>query len=191
MKNPVTSIICLGDSNTFGYMLTKSQSYPYLLAKAVESNGAIVINKGINGNTTQDVIDRLEKDVVSHFKPYSKNIVLLQIGTNDIGFAYKAESLFERYKVIVESLKDNGFEVWALSVPPRNDNAKFSIQISDLNAKFKKYDKISCFVDLWAMFADESGYRCKDEFILEDGVHLSFAACKAIAEILGALIIKK
>ena len=51
-----TKVVTLGDSLTFGYGVDISQSYPTLLAN---KTGWHIINAGVNGDTTQNILERL------------------------------------------------------------------------------------------------------------------------------------
>jgi acyl-CoA thioesterase-1 len=73
-------IVALGASNTEGWELSPSQSYParlqaLLRAKGIDVN---VSNAGIAGDTTGGMLARLDRAV-----PAGTQIVILQPGTND------------------------------------------------------------------------------------------------------------
>jgi acyl-CoA thioesterase I len=73
-------IVALGASNTEGWGLSPSQSYParlqaLLMAKGIDAN---VSNAGIAGDTTGGMLARLDRAV-----PAGTQIVILQPGTND------------------------------------------------------------------------------------------------------------
>ncbi|MHB1348013.1 MAG: SGNH/GDSL hydrolase family protein [Candidatus Humimicrobiaceae bacterium] len=75
------SIICFGDSNTFGWNRGYLTSYPVLLENKIKAcqGNAKVINCGIGGNTIKDAAQRLQDDVL-FFKP---KIVIINFGFND------------------------------------------------------------------------------------------------------------
>ena len=55
------SIICFGDSITFGYGANAGEDYPSTLRKMVKLP---VINAGVDGDTTFAALERLEGDVL-------------------------------------------------------------------------------------------------------------------------------
>lgn len=73
-------IACFGDSLTAGHGVTTGQTYPDYLQHDLDSRGYAyrVVNKGIDGNTTKDGVDRL-KDVLS----LHPQIVVVEFGGND------------------------------------------------------------------------------------------------------------
>jgi len=74
-------VVCLGDSNTFGWNYKYSFSYPVLLENKLKKTceKVKVINCGIGGDTAIDGFKRIESDVL-FFKPV---IVILNFGFND------------------------------------------------------------------------------------------------------------
>ena len=90
-------------------------------------------NKGIGGNSTSDLIARVENDVIFE-KP---DIVILLIGTNDMVNSHKMIS-FNKFSSNLDKLiclfKDNNIDVVLVSPPPvdtvylfeRHDQEKFS-----------------------------------------------------------------
>ncbi|AFZ66220.1 SGNH/GDSL hydrolase family protein [Deinococcus peraridilitoris] len=77
-------IVALGSSSTFGEgASSRSSNYPArlqsLLDRAWGKGHAQVFNKGVNGDTLQHMVARLDRDVYA-LRP---NVVLWQTGTND------------------------------------------------------------------------------------------------------------
>ena len=75
------TIICIGDSNTFGWNNRYRHSYPVLLENNLKSQKTEVkvINCGIGGDTIYDGLRRLRRDVL-FFKP---DLTIINLGTND------------------------------------------------------------------------------------------------------------
>ena len=71
-----SKVIALGDSLTFGYGATPDTAYPTVLAA---KTGWGVINAGVNGDTSEGVLARLD-DVITQ----APSLVLLGIGGNDV-----------------------------------------------------------------------------------------------------------
>jgi acyl-CoA thioesterase I len=71
------SLILIGDSLTYGYGVHRKESWTYKLSLIENIN---IINKGVNGSTTTDMLNRFTKDV-SKLNP---DIIFIMGGTNDI-----------------------------------------------------------------------------------------------------------
>jgi len=73
------TIVAAGDSLTFGYRVDSEFAYPTMLQRSAGGKILRVINSGISGHTSRQLLDRYHKDVMD-FQP---DVVLLWIGTND------------------------------------------------------------------------------------------------------------
>ena len=74
------TVVALGASNTYGKGVSRGQAYPAQLEALLRARGlnARVINAGINGNTTGEMLARLNSAV-----PRGTRVVILQPGGND------------------------------------------------------------------------------------------------------------
>lgn len=81
------------------------------------SNPFDLCNKGVSGDETYQLMQRIRNDLVIQ-RP---GIVLLQIGTNDIASGRAASNIINNYRYIVETLMTAGHQVWAMTVFPRNN----------------------------------------------------------------------
>jgi acyl-CoA thioesterase-1 len=74
------TIVALGASNTFGKGVARNQAYPAQLEAILRAKGANirVVNAGINGDTTEGMLQRLGRTV-----PNGTSAVILQPGGND------------------------------------------------------------------------------------------------------------
>jgi acyl-CoA thioesterase-1 len=74
------TIVALGASNTFGKGVARNQAYPAQLEAILRAKGHTVrvVNAGINGNTTAQMLARLNGAV-----PDGTRAVILQPGGND------------------------------------------------------------------------------------------------------------
>jgi lysophospholipase L1-like esterase len=83
--------MCFGDSITQG---TIGAAYVDLLAAALP--GVRVVNAGVDGDTTYNLLDRLETAVIAA-KP---DLVLVMVGLNDFGTAYGERLSRAYYRVL-------------------------------------------------------------------------------------------
>jgi lysophospholipase L1-like esterase len=109
--------------------------------KDSENNKIKVLNRGINSNNSFDLIDRLDKDVISQ----SPDLVIIMIGTNDMDNPYKYVDLVQyviNVTQIVTDIKRNGIQVLLLSPPPGCKETiagfdNYNAKIDTLNAALK------------------------------------------------------
>jgi lysophospholipase L1-like esterase len=86
------TLICFGDSLTEGAI---GASYVDILREQLPA-AVRVINAGINGDTTLNLLRRFERDVV----PYRPNLVVVLVGLNDLTTAYGWLSNRAYYRLI-------------------------------------------------------------------------------------------
>jgi len=74
------AIVALGASNTYGKGVARNQAYPAQLEAILRAKGSNVrvVNAGINGDTTEGMLQRLDRAV-----PNGTSAVILQPGGND------------------------------------------------------------------------------------------------------------
>jgi acyl-CoA thioesterase I len=74
------TIVALGASNTYGKGVARNQAYPAQLEAILRAKGLSVrvVNAGINGDTTEGMLGRLDSAV-----PDGTSAVILQPGGND------------------------------------------------------------------------------------------------------------
>lgn len=139
------------------------------MALSVISNASFaqfkVLNKGIAGNNTQNLLARIDKDVIAA----QPDLVILMVGTNDMVNSRKMIAygqLEQNYQQIIEKLRANQITVVLMSPPPvdtgylflRHDPKSYkedpNAKIDSLNKLVKKLSKVnrSHFIDLHSVF---------------------------------------
>lgn len=145
-----------------------------------------VYNRGISGDTTDRLLERLDDNVLS-INP--KNIVLL-IGTNDIGrglpLSMSVENVSKIIKIAKEKCPDVNFILQAVYPINRGMRDKFEKRSNEkielMNKEFIKLsEKYGCvWLDITDKLKDETG-NLKKEYTY-DGLHLNVNAYKIVAE---------
>jgi acyl-CoA thioesterase-1 len=74
------TVVALGASNTYGKGVARNEAYPAQLEAILRTKGSNVrvVNAGINGDTTEGMLQRLDRAV-----PNGTSAVILQPGGND------------------------------------------------------------------------------------------------------------
>ena len=94
------TIVCLGDSLTYGTGAGKGQEYPAQLSALI---GRPVINLGIPGDTTAGALARI--DTVLEKEP---RMVLLTLGGNDLKNRVPKQTAFNNLEQIIQRIQDRG-----------------------------------------------------------------------------------
>jgi len=159
LARPTTSpaTVFLGDS------ITQNCEWSELL-------GVPVINRGIDSDTTADILDRL--DAVLALRPQA---VFLMIGINDIGKHADAKVTVQNYTKIISRIHASNPNtiVYLQSVLPVR--GQMNRQVRALNQEISNLadNKTFIFVDLYHSFLQ--GDEMNPDLFVNDGVHLNGA----------------
>ena len=154
----------LGDSITDFYDLDKYY------------NDLPVVNSGISGNTTDDILNDIKKRAYQ----YNPSKVFLLIGTNDLIHNKSNEEIVEKVEKIIEEIKENRSkaEIYLQSIYPVNYKLSPNMvknrkndDIKEINEKLEDYceDNDITYIDMYDLLKDKD-----DNFSSEytkDGLH--------------------
>jgi lysophospholipase L1-like esterase/poly(3-hydroxybutyrate) depolymerase len=149
------AVVFFGDSITQGWG-SLAKDFPELK----------VANRGISGDTTRGLLDRLQGDVLD-LHPKAVSIL---IGTNDLDQGAEPEVVVANLKAVVSALHaaDATTPVVINKVMPRGPRPGFfPDKIQKLNALYEeafKSDPQVTFCDTWLLFDDGKGSCKKEEF---------------------------
>ena len=171
--------VLVGDS------ITECYEHTELFAEYTAKTGTPVYNRGISGDTSDRLLERLEKTVLN-IKP--KNMVLL-IGTNDLGAGADTDFVAENVEKIIEQSKKRckNINIILEGVYPinpkikkqgRRKNSDILLLNEKLNAVAKK-QKIE-FVDLTDELSNKKGLLNAD--YTYDGLHANAKAYEIITK---------
>lgn len=136
-----------------------------------------VQNRGISGDTTDGVLDRLNS--------ISKGIkqVFIMIGVNDIMRGNEVDEVYTNYLKIIQTFKDKNIKVYIQSTLYIGESRKanFNPKIEELDARLEKYasENQITFINLNPIFAPQK--VLKKEFTSDD-LHLNGTAYKLWTE---------
>jgi len=103
-------MICFGDSLTFGYQVNREEKWHLLAAK---KTGIQLINRGVSGDTTEDMLNRIQQQV---FKAKPDGVILMG-GFNDIFFNHSWEQAAQNMITMVDQSSAKGLQVY-IAIPP-------------------------------------------------------------------------
>lgn len=136
-------------------------------------NNDTIQNRGISGDTTDGVLERLN--------PMGKNIekVFIMIGVNDIMRGKSVDEIYSNYLRIIQVFKEKDIKIHIQSTLYIGESRKadFNPKVEELNKRLEKYaseNKIT-FINLNPIFAPNK--VLKKEFTFDD-LHLNGSAYK-------------
>ena len=164
---------------------------------------AQVINAGVGGNNSINLLERLDVDVLQQ----APNLVILLVGTNDMLNTKKMISYRdyeENLKKIIQKIKQRGAEIIIMTPPPvdsvylfnRHDRKAYkevpNVKLDSTRLIIKNLTEINSlgYIDLFQIFSDMSlPIHNKDLFFrnernsnVKDGVHPTSLGYRFIAE---------
>jgi len=184
-KQEKPEIVFIGDSIIEFWVYT----HPHFFSK---NN---YVGKGVSGQTTSQILDRFQKDVIALNPP----IVLIEGGINDIagnGGAYDPDKTFENIKTMADAADKHGIKViLTLLLPvdtiPWNPHlSEVSKKVSEMNSNLEAYAKEKGFVylDYYSPLKDSNGGIVPQ--FTTDGVHLSKEGYDIIEAVTNEAIMK-
>lgn len=136
-----------------------------------------VKNRGISGDITSGILDRL--DPIVKGKPAK---LFLLIGINDVSRGISVDSIVGNIRLILEriELESPKTRIYLQSVLPVNDafdnfkkHASRWAMVPEINVELKKLasEKQLTYIDLFSHFTDASGAKLNPDYT-NDGLHL-------------------
>lgn len=156
------SVVMLGDS------LTATAEWAEFFP------GTPIINRGVNGDTTHSVLER-----VRSYLPGGPSSVFLLVGINDLNMGYSVAETSDRYAKIVAVVRSESphTRLFLQAVMPclRTKGRLATLEaIEDLNTRIEAIARSNSatFIDSYSAFLSASGLP-EPTFFLDDGLHLS------------------
>ena len=197
------TFVALGDSLTVGFQsFNPDDSFiedaPYthfleqIIADARKQFKSIpevrFLNRGINGDLTEGMLHRFERDVTAD-KP---NYVIIIGGSNDLGWSLPPEKIFYNLKQIYTTSTEHEIRPIACTVPSILGFDSLIPQRITLNELIKRHcseQEILC-ADTFQATANPQTQRLLEVYS-NDGLHLSTAGYKKLAETIVQEAVKK
>ncbi len=117
-------IVLIGDSLIYGYGVPYGKGWAHIYDAQTKDT---VINKGTNGNSTYEMINRYEEDVIANKPDY----VFIMGGSNDLVFSIAdVKTILENIKQMIKIAKENNIKP-IIGIPPMADHEMASNAWSD------------------------------------------------------------
>ena len=128
------SITAVGSSDA-PYYLTRLSGYWVFADMLTKGNFDFLQGKGISGNTTLDLLARMDDVLLS-----GADICVLMIGTNDVGAGRTSGDILTSLIDIVTQINNAGIEVVLLPITYRESSGFYmNTQIEEINKLYKTY----------------------------------------------------
>ena len=172
LQDKLTKYLFLGDSITERYKINDYFPEYY------------VLNSGIGGDTTDDILKNLENRVYK----YEPSVIFLMIGTNDVNQDIDSDCIFNNIKNIIAEIQHKLPEAKVFVEPilpagnqwADNQRNQKRIKINELLQK-EYNDSDVIYIDMYDDFVDSENGQLKGEYTA-DGLHLNDKAYKLISE---------
>lgn len=122
------TIICFGDSITFGYGVKPGDDYPTALSKAIDMP---VINAGVDGDTTSTALSRIDADVLGN----NPRLVIVEFCGNDFIKKVPKEITIKNIREIVQHIHARGAMVALVDISAGMFLIDYRIAFSDIARK--------------------------------------------------------
>lgn len=177
-------IIFVGDSITERYNLSKFYSY----------DDKLIINSGVSGYRTSNLISRFNVLIGQH----QADKMFLLIGTNDVSKEISADDIFNNIKTIIRMTKDSSpnTKIYVESIYPVNNSLpkagkRTNKEIQKINEKLKKYCELNEieYINVYDSLTDKNGYLANR--YTEDGLHLNDKGYQVVTSVLKKYVEEK
>lgn len=150
--------------------------------------GQPVVNSGIAGNTTDQILASMKTRVYD----YNPSKIFLLIGTNDLRDGKTQEAVVQNVEKIIEEIQTNRkqAEIFVESLYPVNGSVSSAAgvrsneAIQNINAQLEKYCKKKnlTYIDMYSKLQDEQG-NLQTQYTV-DGLHLNDEGYQIVAGVL-------
>ena len=187
----------LGDSITRRWGTSDEQYKHFLENWRLNFHGWNAADFGWGGDTTQNILWRLENGELDHVNP---KIIVLLAGTNNVGNKSpegdndpRVEGITRGIKAILDLCRRKAprAKIVLMGIFPRNDNIAVMPIINQVNDRIAKFadGKTIRYVNINAKMADKDG-KLFEGITVRDGLHLDLKGYQIWADALKAIFIK-
>lgn len=167
----------IGDSLTYG-CCQKAIPAPTLEAQRLGSDYQ-VINRGANGSTTTDWLDKLLEPALKEFKKNKVEVVQVMLGTNDLVKKLPTDEIVDHLREIADRVKRNGAKMVIVN------NIPYSSLLDDEQAQYLniRLGHLASERDVYIGDTSAYDYFKSHQEQLIDGTHMNQAGYQKLAEL--------
>ena len=167
----------IGDSLTYG-CCQKATPAPTLEAQRLGGDYR-AINRGANGSTTTDWLDKLLEPTLKEFKKNKVEVVQVMLGTNDLVKRLPTDEIVDHLREIADRVKRNGAKMVIVN------NIPYSSLLDDEQARHLNIRLGHLVSERDVYIGDTSAYDYfkSHQEQLTDGTHMNQAGYQKLAEL--------
>lgn len=167
----------IGDSLTYG-CCQKAIPAPTLEAQRLGSDYQ-AINRGANGSTTADWLDKLLEPALKEFKKNKVEVVQVMLGTNDLVKKLPIDEIVDHLREITDRVKRNGAKMVIVN------NIPYSSLLDDEQARHLniRLGHLASERDVYIGDTSAYDYFKSHQEQLIDGTHMNQAGYQKLAEL--------
>lgn len=185
-------VVCLGDSLTFGYGVSRVERWTEILKGRVNLK---IINKGVNGDTTAGMLSRSFKDVIRNDPGY----VIIMAGTNNLLMGRSLVNVEENVESLCREMKSNDIIPIIGIQPPiigrmAEKYWEIGIDYDKVNKNIAEYRQWVMgsingvkYADFYSVIRSECKNGAYEDYYV-DGLHLSAKGHELIADCAAAVM---
>lgn len=181
-------LVCIGDSLTFGFKMTRKNSWPQIVEESLKIE---VKNRGICGDTTWGMLSRFAPDVVEEKPEY----VLIMGGSNDLAAQLSETVIYSNLATMVyQACHYRIYPILGVPMPiipfMAEQNLDLAGELEEINKKILLLRKWILYfgqkqqtevIDFFDEFYDPVNKKGKEELYI-DGVHPTVEGNKLMAQ---------
>lgn len=172
----IKKLVAIGDSITYGFPYTPVSSWVHLASKNL---GIPIINKGMNGDTSYQMLERFDHDVIR----LSPSHVIIMGGTNDACARIEAEEVFNNFCSMVEKAMKNEIKpILGLPIPCNYIQDEYILSLYREDIRDYAAANTLPILDFYKAFLQSNSKQPQGEFYA-DVLHPNERGYKVMAEV--------
>jgi acyl-CoA thioesterase-1 len=183
MSEGIKRIVCLGDSITYGFPFGPKFSWVQMLSEVLDAE---IINRGINGNTTSDMLKRFDRAVLQ----VNPTHVVIMGGINDVLCRESFDRITWNLKLMAEKAAEHNLKV-IMGQPTVFDEPEIERLLTRIRqwiASYAEKHQIPV-INFAAAFYDEMG-KIRTDLLLADGGHPTIEGYQAMFKVINLEVFK-
>lgn len=174
------NMVCFGDSNTYGIQLQESEKFCTILWS---QPNIVSFNEWVSGNTSSQLLSRLQTSVLDRKDATKRNIMTLMIWTNDFWVWLTVQDVWSNIQNIMWQVQAQWWEVILMTYPV-SDAIQNNPKIRELNTLIMANEAELDYtaIDIHSLFVDPTDADRNIDEIARTQLHFNGNGHRVIAD---------